>query len=136
METTKKTYRDLNLLSRAIQHSFGSQETKVQKKLVKIHEKIKPHLDSFESQLDELRLDNAATDEKGIVQIEEKGGYKFNKEGIKKLNKDAEALKDKEFDFKLIEIINTDGFENLHFLEGWTNGIVFSPKEEEEEEEL
>lgn len=133
METTKKTYRDLNVLSRAIQNSFGSQETKVQKKLVKIHEKIKPHLDSFESQLDELRLDNAATDEKGIVLMEEKGGYKFNKEGIKKLNKEAELLKDKEFDFKIIEVINTDGFENLHFLEGWTKGIVFSEKEVEEE---
>ena len=134
METTKKTYRDLVILSRSIQNSFGAQETKVQKKLVKIHEKIKPHLDVYEAALEELRLDNAATDEKGIVLIEEKGGYKFNKEGIKKLNKDAEVLKDKEFDFKIIEVINTDGFENLHFLESWTNGITFSQKEEEGEE--
>lgn len=136
MATIKKTYRELNLLSRVIQQSFGSQETKVQKKLVKIHEKIKPHIDSYNSQLDELRLDNAATDDKGTVLMEEKGGYKFTKEGIKKLNKDAEALNDKEIEFNVIEVINTNGLENLTFLKDWTSGITFIESQEEEDVEL
>lgn len=136
METVKKTYKDLNFLSRAIQSAFGTQETKVQKKLVKIHEKIKPHLDSYNAELDELRLDNAATDEKGAVLMDEKGNYKFTKEGIKKLNKDADLLNQKEFDFKVIEVINTQGFEKMLFLKDWTKGITFIEETIEEEEEL
>jgi hypothetical protein len=132
MEQTKKKYKELNGLVSSINNVIGKQETKVQKKLFKIYEKVKSHHESYNAQRDELRLDNAATDEKGILLTDEKGEYKFNKEGVKKLTKDIEALNEKEFEFKPIEVINTNGLELFTFLEDWTTGITFVKEEEVE----
>lgn len=137
MEATKKKYKDLTALVGKINASIGKQETKVQKKLQKFFEKaIKPHLESYNSQLDEFRLDNAATDDKGVVLMEDKGGYKFTKDGIKKFQKDADSLADKEFDYNPIEVFNPNGLEDLHFLKDWTTGITFNEEIVNEEEEL
>ena len=133
METTKKKYKDLNVLVNSINNVIGKQETKIQKKLFKLYEKVKPAHEDYNKQRDELRLDNAATDDKGVLITDDKGDYKFNKEGVKKLTKDIEALNEKEFDFKPIEVINTNGLEGFHFLEDWTTGITFDEKESEEE---
>lgn len=65
--------------------------------------------------------------------MDEKGGYKFDKEGLKKLNQEFKVLGEKEFDYTPIEVINTNGFEKLHFLQDWTTGITFTEKEVEEE---
>jgi hypothetical protein len=132
MEQTKKKYKDLNVLVNSINAVIGGQETKIQKKLFKLYEKVKPHHESYQAQVEELRLDNAATDDKGVLIMDEKNGYKFNKEGVKKLTKDVEALNEKEFDFKPIEVINTNGLEKFTFLKDWTTGIEFIEEEEEE----
>jgi len=132
METGKMKYKDLNVLVNSINNVIGSQETKVQKKLFKLYERLKPTYEDYNKQRDELRLDNAATDEKGVLLMDEKNDYKFNKEGVKKLTKDVEALNDKEFDFKPIEVINANGLEKFAFLENWTTGIAFVKEEEEE----
>ena len=129
----KMKYKDLNILVASINAVIGGQETKVQKKLFKLYEKVKPFHESYNAQRDELSLDNAAVDDKGILLMDEKGEYKFNKEGVKKLTKDIEALNEKEFDFKPIEVINTNGLDKFTFLKDWTTGITF---EEEVEEEL
>lgn len=129
----KKKYKEINVLVTRINSVVGKAETKVQKKLQKIYEKVKPHHESYNLQVDELRLDNAATDDKGVLLLDDKGGYKFNKEGIRKFNKDLEVLSEKEFDFKPIEVINTQGLEDFHFLADWTKGITFNEKEAEEE---
>lgn len=125
-------YSDLNVLVNSINNVIGRQETKIQKKLFKLYEKVKPFHEEYNKQRDELRLDNAAVDEKGILLTDEKGEYKFNKEGVKKLTKDIEALNEKEFDFKPIDVINTNGLELFTFLENWTIGITFIKEEEEE----
>lgn len=132
MESKKMKYKDLNILVSSINAVIGGQETKVQKKLFKLYEKVKPFHESYNAQRDELRLDNAAVDDKGILLMDEKNDYKFNKEGVKKLTKDIEDLNEKEFDFKPIEVINTNGLEKLIFLENWTTGITFIKEEEEE----
>jgi hypothetical protein len=111
---------------------IGNQETKVAKKLVKVYEKVKKYHEDYNSQVEELRLDNASVDEKGILVLTEKGDYKFSKEGIKKLTKDIDALNDKEFDFQIINVVNPNGLENFTFLEDWTTGIEFNKQEEEE----
>jgi hypothetical protein len=129
----KKKYKDLNILVASINSVIGGQETKVQKKLFKLYEKVKPFHEDYNKQRDELRLDNAATDERGVLIMDDKGDYKFNKEGVKKLTKDIDALNEKEFEFKPIEVINTNGLEGFHFLEDWTTGIAFDEKEAEEE---
>ena len=109
----KKKYKDLNVLVASINAVIGGKETKVQQKLVKIYEKFKAHHESYNAQRDELRLDNAATDDKGILLVDEKGEYKFTKDGIKNLTKNIQDLNEKEFDFKPIEVINTKGLEGV-----------------------
>jgi hypothetical protein len=129
----KKKYKELNILINSINVVIGDQETKVQKKLQKFYDKIKSYNESYSNQLEELRLDNAAVDDKGLLLLDEKGGYKFHKDDLKKLNADFDILNEKEFDFKAIEVINPQGLEKFHFLKDWTVGIEFEKIEEEEE---
>jgi hypothetical protein len=111
---------------------IGNSETKTQKKLVKIYEKVKQHYEDYQAEVEILRLDNAQTDEKDCLLLDDKGNYKYSKEGIKKLTKDIEALNDKEFDFVIINVVNQQGLEDFTFLEDWTTGIDFNKQEEEE----
>jgi len=124
-------YKQLkNLISHL--NSIVGQETKTAKKLFKIYERVKKHHEDYQAEIEELRLDNASVDEKGILILNEKGDYKFSKDGIKKLTKDIEALNDKEFDFQIINVVNPQGLEDFTFLEDWTTGIEFNKQEEEE----
>jgi len=125
-------YSQLNTLVASINAVIGSQETKVQKKLFKIYEKVKSHHESYQAQVEELRLDNASTDDKDILLLDEKGGYKFTKENIKKLTAQVKELGEKEFDFTPIPVVNPQGLEGFTFLEDWTTGITFVKEEEEE----
>ena len=125
-------YNQLQTFVANINAVIGSQETKTQKKLVKIYEKVKSHHESYQAQVEELRLDNAQVDDKDCLLLSDKGEYRFTKDGIKKLTEQIKALGEKEFEFKPIEIINTQGLENFTFLEEWTKGITFVKEEEEE----
>ncbi|MEI6186883.1 MAG: hypothetical protein WCP46_00075 [Alphaproteobacteria bacterium] len=127
------TYKDFNALAKKLQDVIGSQETKVQKKIVKIFEKIKLTLEAFQAAADELRLDNASTDEKGILLLDDKGGYKFSKEGLKTLTKQIQELENKEVDFKPLNVVNPQGLETFTFLKDFTVGITFEEDEEDEE---
>jgi hypothetical protein len=125
-------YQQLNTLVASINAVIGSQETKVQKKLFKIYEKVKSYHESYQAQVEELRLDNASTDDKDILLLDEKGGYKFTKENIKKLTAQVKELREKEFDFTPIPVVNPQGLEHFTFLEEWTSGIEFIKEIEEE----
>ncbi len=125
-------YRQLNTLVASINAVIGSQETKTQKKLFKIYEKVKTHHEDYQAKVEELRLDNASTKENDILILNEKGEYSFTKEAIKKLTEQVKELSNKEFDFKPIEVLNPNGLENFTFLENWTSGIKFIKEEEEE----
>lgn len=114
----------LNLIT-SINAVIDLQEEKVQQKLMKLYSKIKHHYEFYNEQLDELRIDNAATNDKCILLKDEKGGYEFTKEGFKKLKADIEALNNKDFDFTPIEVINPNGFEKLLFLKNWIKGVNF-----------
>jgi hypothetical protein len=124
-------YQQLNQLIYNLNQVVG-QETKTAKKLYKIYEKVKPHHEDYQAKVEALRLDNAAVGEKDVLLLDEKGSYKFTKESIKKLTAQVKELGEKEFDFKKIEVINTQGLENFTFLEDWTTGIAFITEEEEE----
>ena len=125
-------YNKLNVLVASINAVIGNAESKTQKKLVKIYEKVKSHHESYKAQVEELRLDNASTDDKDILLLDEKGGYKFTKESIKKLTAQVAELGNKEFDFTPIPVVNPQGLEDFNFLEDWTTGITFVKEEEEE----
>ena len=125
-------YQQLQTLVASINAVIGNSETKTQKKLVKIYDKVKTHHEDYQAKVEELRLDNAAVGEKDVLLLDEKGSYKFTKEGIKKLTEQVKELGEKEFEFKPIEVINTQGLETFTFLENWTTGITFVKEEEEE----
>jgi polyhydroxyalkanoate synthesis regulator phasin len=125
-------YQQLNTLVASINAVIGSQETKTQKKLFKIYEKVKTHHEDYQAKVEELRLDNASTKENDILILNEKGEYSFTKEAIKKLTEQVKELSNKEFDFKPIEVLNPNGLEIFTFLENWTSGIKFIKEEEEE----
>ncbi len=126
-------YKEINVLAQQLNNVIGKQETKIQKKLFKFAEKVKSYQEDYLKKVEELRLDNAAADEKGVLLTNEKGEFRFSKEGLKKLNEDIKALGEKDFEFKKIEVVNPQGLEDFHFLEDWTTGITFNPKEVEEE---
>lgn len=124
------TYKELNLLVRNIQASVGNQETKIQKKLFKIFEKVKPTLEDYNEKVNELRLDNASADSEGMLLMDEKGGYKFSKEGVKLLTKQVSDLDNSEFPFEKINVVNPQGLEEFIFLKDWVTGVPFEADEE------
>jgi len=125
-------YKQLLQLVNNINAVIGSSETKTQKKLVKIFEKVKKHHEDYQAEVEILRLDAAQTDDKDCLLLDDKGNYKYSKEGIKKLTKDIEALNDKEFDFQIINVVNQDGLQDFTFLQDWVTGVEFNKQEEEE----
>ena len=125
-------YNQLNQLVANLNAVIGSQETKTAKKLVKIYDKVKKHHEDYQAKVEELRLDNASTDDKDCLLLNDKGEYRFTKEAIKNLTKQVTELGEKEFEFKPIEVLNPKGLENFNFLEDWTTGITFVKEEEEE----
>lgn len=127
------TNKDLFVLVANINANISNQETKVEKKLYKIYEKVKPLIDKYQAEVDDLKLEYASVDEKGNLIIDEKGGYKFTKDGLKEFNKAFRLLEDKEIEFTKIEVLNPSGLEEFNFLADWTNGITFNKQEEEEQ---
>jgi hypothetical protein len=125
-------YQQLNTLVASINAVIGSQETKTQKKLFKIYEKVKTHHEDYQAKVEELRLDNAQVDGNDCLILDEKGSYKFTKECIKRLTEQVKELNERTFDFKAIEVLNPNGLEHFTFLEEWTTGITFIKEEEEE----
>lgn len=125
-------YKQVNQMVSSIQNVIGNQETKVQKKLFKIFEKVKPVLEAYQEEVEVLRLDNASVDDKGILILDEKGGYKFSKEGITKLTKQIKDLSEKEITFEKINVVNPQGLETFTFLEDFLTGVEFKHEEEEE----
>ena len=123
-------YKQLLQLVSSINAVIGNQESKTQKKLFKLYEKVKKHHEAYQTEVEILRLDNAQTDDKDCLLLDDKGGYKFTKDGIKKLTKDIEALNDKEFDFVIINVVNQEGLKDFTFLEDWTTGIEFNKQED------
>ena len=125
------TYKQLIETMQLLAANVGSQETKVQKKLVKIHGKLKSYYEEYSEALGDLKLDHASTDDKGNVVMNEKGEYSFTKDAMKKLNADIKLLLDKEFDFKVIEVVNPEGLEIHTYLKDFVSGVKFIKEDDE-----
>jgi hypothetical protein len=125
------TNKDLNALYKEIGRVVETNEdTKIGKKMLKIFERIKPALEQYQKEVDELRLDNALTDEKDVLILDEKGEYKFTKEGLRKLTAQINDLNNAKADVKVIEVVNPNGLEEFTFLKGWVTGVNFVEDEE------
>ena len=139
MAKITKTYGELLGLVQTMNalgsnREFAESNTKGMKKLQKVGEKLKNVLEAYNEKLEDIRLDNAHTDDKGCLITDEKGGYKYSKEGTKKLNKDIKALLQESFEFYQFTF-STEGIENYAFLEGWVEGLEF-PKVEQSDDEV
>jgi hypothetical protein len=125
------TNKDLNALYKEIGRVVERNgDTKVGKKMLKIFERIKPALEQYQKEVDELRLDNALTDEKDVLVLDEKGEYKFTKDGLRKLTSQINDLNNRHIDVKVIEVVNPNGLEEFAFLKGWVTGVNFVEDEE------
>lgn len=125
------TYKDLIETMQQLVHNIGNQETKVQKKLLAIHGKLKKYYENYEELLNDIRLENAMTEDNGALILDEKGGYKYNKDGQRKMYKEIKDLLNKEFYYIPIELVNSIGLEEHIYLEKFVTGIKFTQGEEE-----
>ena len=119
-----------NLNNEVVNQQVKGAETKASQKLVKIAKKLEKYVTEYNEQVEEIRIDNASTDDKGVILKEEKGGYKFGKDGLKKVMKQIKELNEKEFTYETINVVNPAGLEEFTFLNGWVNGVEFITEEE------
>lgn len=119
-----------NLNNEVVNQQVKGEETKASQKLGKIAKKLEKYVNEYNEQVEEIRIDNASTDDKGVILKEEKGGYKFGKDGLKKVMKQIKELNEKEFIYETINVVNPAGLEEFTFLNGWVNGVEFITEEE------
>lgn len=119
-----------NLNNEVVNQQVKGEETKASQKLGKIAKKLEKYVTEYNEQVEEIRIDNASTDDKGVILKEEKGGYKFGKDGLKKVMKQIKELNEKEFTYEQINVVNPAGLEEFTFLNGWVNGVEFIKEEE------
>lgn len=124
------TYKELIEAMQILVQNIGNQETKTQKKLLKIHSKLKTYYEYYEEQLNDIRLENAMTEENGALILDEKGGYKYNKDGQRKMYKEIKDLLNKDFNYELIEVVNPIGLEEHLYLKSFITGVKFIEENE------
>ena len=132
----KKTYSDLFVLIVNLNANIKDGKTKLEKKLLKIGDRIKKHSEEYEDKKSDIMLDNASVDKDNVLLTDEKGNYRYSIEGLKKRNSQLKSLIEEEFDFTPIPVINPEGLEKLTFLKDWVSGVDFVEEEKEEEVEL
>lgn len=135
-QKVNKRYNDLLVLTRGLNILLSNKEiaaSKVGKKLEKLAKKVQPHLDVYNEKVEDIRLDNANTDSNGSLLTDDKGNYKFSKDGIKGMNKKIKDLTNEEFEFYQLTF-SPEGLEEYTFLHGWIEGIP-APVEEDSDVE-
>ena len=128
------TYKNLIEVLELIGKNVGNQESKTQKKLIKIYNKLKTYYDAYEEVRNDYRLEHASVDDKGNVVLNEKGDYVFTKDALKNLQKDLKNLLGQSFIFEIINVVNPSGLEEHIYLKGWLDGVIFNEEEDSSEE--
>lgn len=128
-----KSNAELLDLVRALNMTPAEKGSKTEAKLKKIAEKIKPLFENYNEKREDIRLDHAFVDKNGVLELNEKGEYKFTKDGIKAMAKDMKKLLDETFDFYQFTF-STEGIEDFKFLAGWVEGIEPEKPSEEDEQ--
>jgi len=128
-----KTNAELLDLVRALNMTPAEKGSKAEAKLKKIAEKIPKLFEEYNEKREDIRLDHAYVDKNGVLELNEKGEYKFTKDGIKAMAKDMKKLLDEAFDFYQFTF-STEGIEDFKFLAGWVEGIEPEKPSEEDEQ--
>lgn len=127
------TYKDFFILVANINANIGDQTTKGQKKLFKIYDKLKYLGEEYNAKMDEYKLEFASVDDKGNVIVDDKGAYKYTKDGLKNLNAKFKDIEKSEISFAKINVVNPSGLEDYIFLKDWVEGVKFNVVEQEED---
>ncbi len=127
-----KNYAELLELVRSLNSTPVEKGGKAELKLKKIAEKIKPIFEGYNEKREDIRLDHAHTESNGVLDLNEKGEYKFTKDGIKAMAKDMKKLLDDTFEFYQFTF-STEGIDSFKFLAGWVEGI--EPEQPSEDDE-
>lgn len=130
-QKTTKSYRQLLELVRDLNSEQAAKGSKKEAKLLKIAEKIKVHFEVYNEKREDLRLDHAHVNKDGVLELNQEGGYRFTKDGLKNLNKSLKELLDETFEFYQFTF-SVEEISDLSFLAGWVEGI----KAEENNEEI
>ena len=128
-----KTNAELLELVRSLNTTPVEKGSKAEAKLKKIAEKIKPLFEDYNEKREDIRLDHAHTEANGVLELNEKGEYKFTKDGIKAMSKDMKKLLDETFEFYQFTF-STEGIDSFKFLAGWVEGIEAELPSEIDEE--
>lgn len=128
-QKVEKTNAELLDLVRNLNQTPAEKGSKREAKLKKIAEKVKVLFDEYNEKREDIRLDHAHTEDNGVLNLNEKGEYKFTKDGIKAMAKDMKKLLDTKFDFYQFTF-STEGIEDLQFLAGWVEKIEVKIEEE------
>lgn len=121
-QKVNKTNAELLELVRFLNSTPVEKGSKAEAKLKKIAEKIKPLFEDYNEKREDIRLDNAHTEANGVLDLNEKGEYKFTKDGIKAMAKDMKNLLDDTFEFYQFTF-SSEGIEDFKFLAGWVESI-------------
>ena len=117
-----RTNRQLLELIRNLNSTAVDKGSKKEAKIQKIATKIRKYFEEYNEKREDLRLEHAHVNKDGVLELNEEGGYRFTKEGLKALNKDLTKLLDQEFEFYQFTF-SKEGIDDLTFLEGWVEGI-------------
>lgn len=109
-------------LVRALNSTPVEKRSKAEAKLKKIADKIKPIFEEYNEKREDIRLDHAYTEANGVLEMNEKGEYKFTKDGIKAMAKDMKKLLEDTFEFYQFTF-SSEGIEGFTFLAGWVESI-------------
>ena len=131
-KVNKKNAELLDLV-RSLNTTPVEKGSKAEAKLKKIAEKIKPLFEDYNEKREDIRLDHAHTEANGVLELNEKGEYKFTKDGIKAMSKDMKKLLDETFEFYQFTF-STEGIDSFKFLAGWVEGIEAELPSEIDEE--
>lgn len=129
-QKVNKTNAELLGLVQALNMTPVEKGSKAEVKLKKIAEKIKPLFEDYNEKREDIRLDHAHTESNGVLDLNEKGEYKFTKDGIKGMAKDMKKLLDETFEFYQFTF-STEGIEDFKFLAGWVEGIELEKEDEQ-----
>ena len=121
-QKVNKTNAELLELVRFLNSTPVEKGSKAEAKLKKIAEKIKPLFEDYNEKREDIRLDHAYTESNGVLELNEKGEYKFTKDGIKAMGKDMKKLLDDTFEFYQFTF-SKEGIEDFKFLAGWVESI-------------
>jgi hypothetical protein len=130
MKMKLKNYAELLALVQALNATNAERGTKREEKLKKIAKKVKPLFDDYNDEKETIRLDNAYTDAYGVLVLNEKGEYKYTKDGAKAMKEDMKKLLNKEFDFYRFTF-SSEGIEDLLFLDGWVESMTSKSDEKD-----